>query len=66
MRKHPGVKLFQVLTVTETASRARSLAADLQLAIPRGAERRYPFLSLADLSLAALLPAPTAAGAGER
>ena len=65
MRKHPGVKLFQVLTVTETASRARSLAADLQPAIPRGAERRYPFLSLADLSLAALLPAPAAAGAGE-
>lgn len=57
-KKYPGVKLFQVLVLTQTAARAENLAAALRAVIPAGAQRWYHFLPLERLSLEALLPAP--------
>jgi hypothetical protein len=59
-RKHAGVKLFQVLTVTETPQRAQSLAAAMKDVIPAQAQRWYHFIPLSKLSVEALLP-PAAA-----
>jgi DNA-binding Lrp family transcriptional regulator len=56
-RKHVGVKLFQVLTITETPQRAQSLAAAMKEVIPAQAQRWYHFMPLSKLSLEALLPA---------
>jgi hypothetical protein len=55
-RKHAGVKLFQVLTVTQTPQRAQSLAAAMKDVIPAQAQRWYHFMPLSKLSVDALLP----------
>ena len=55
-RKHAGVKLFQVLTVTQTPQRAQSLAAAMKDVIPAQAQRWYHFMPLQHLTLDALLP----------
>jgi hypothetical protein len=55
--KYPGMKLFQVLVLTQTAARAENLATAMRPAIPGGAQRWYHFLPLEKLSLEALLPA---------
>lgn len=59
--KYPGMKMFQVLTVTETASRARYLAEHLSPILPTGPARRaYHFVPFEDLTLEGLFPAPNA------
>jgi hypothetical protein len=65
-RKHAGVKLFQVLTVTETPQRAQSLAAAMKEVIPPAAQRWYHFIPLSKLSLEALMPSPVPSLAAER
>jgi Replication-relaxation len=55
--KYPGMKMFQVLTVTETRSRAEYLANHLAPILPSGPGRRaYHFVSFEDLKLGALFP----------
>lgn len=61
-KKYHGVKLFQVLVVTQTVARAENLAASMRSVIPFGAQHAYHFLSLDKLSLGALLPAAPAPG----
>jgi hypothetical protein len=56
--KYPGVKLFHVLILTQTAARAENLAASVSPVIPAGARHWYHFLPLDQLTLEALLPAP--------
>jgi hypothetical protein len=57
MKKYPGMKMFQVLTVTETRSRARYLETHLAPILPTGPARRaYHFIAFEDLALNALFP----------
>jgi hypothetical protein len=57
LQKYPGMKMFQVLTVTETRSRARYLGAHLAPILPTGPARRaYHFIAFEDLALDALFP----------
>jgi hypothetical protein len=56
-RKHAGVKLFRVLTVTQTPQRAQSLAAAMKDVIPAQAQRWYHFMPLSKFSLEAIMPA---------
>jgi hypothetical protein len=63
--KHAGIKLFQVLTVTETPQRAQSLAAAMKDVIPAPAQRWYHFMPLSKLSIEALLPPSAAAAPNE-
>lgn len=56
-KKYPGVKLFQVLVVTQTTARAGNLATSMRSVVPAGAQRWYHFFSLQQLTLDALLPA---------
>jgi hypothetical protein len=60
-RKYPGMRSFQVATVTEGRSRAAALRTDLGRLISAGTRRAYPFVALEDLTLEVLLPpAPSA------
>lgn len=55
--KYPGMKMFQVLTITETASRARYLEQHLAPILPTGPARRaYHFVPFEELTLEALFP----------
>lgn len=55
--KYPGMKMFQVLTVTETRSRAEYLATHLARVLPTGPARRaYHFVPFEDLRLETLFP----------
>lgn len=55
--KYPSMKMFQVLTVTETASHARYLETHLAPILPTGPARRaYHFVSFEELTLEALFP----------
>jgi len=56
IRKHPGMKVFQVLTVTETPQRAQSLTVAMNAIIPPPAQSRYHFIPFEHLSLESLLP----------
>ncbi len=57
LTKYPGMKMFQVLTVTETRSRARYLTEHLSSILPTGPARRaYHFVALEDLTLDSLFP----------
>ena len=56
-QKYPGMKMFQVLTVTETRSRAEYLAQHLAGVLPTGPARRaYHFIPFEDLTLETLFP----------
>ena len=56
-QKYPGMKMFQVLTVTETRSRAEYLAQHLAGVLPTGPARRaYHFVPFEDLTLETLFP----------
>ncbi len=58
LKKYPTMKMFQVLTVTETASRARYLETHLAPFLPTGPARRaYHFVPFERLALDALFPA---------
>lgn len=59
-RKFPELKVFQVLTVTETPARAASLASAMQDVIPQSVRRAYRFLPLVDVSAAAIFPTTAA------
>jgi len=50
-----GIRFFQVAPVTETRSRAASLAGDLQPLIPAASRRAYPFVAFADLAIELLV-----------
>jgi hypothetical protein len=50
------MKVFQVLTVTQTLRRAQSLAVAMKTVVPTSARHLYHFVALEDLSLEALLP----------
>jgi hypothetical protein len=65
-RKHPGMKVFQVLTVTETPQRAQSLATAMNTVIPTPAQHWYHFVPFEGLSLEALLPAGPGVRVDER
>jgi hypothetical protein len=55
--KYPGMRSFQVATVTQTRARAEELRRHLLPLIPHAASRdAYLFLPFEDLTLAALLP----------
>lgn len=57
VKKYPGMKMFQVLTITESRSRARYLETHLAPILPTGPARRaYHFIPNEDLTLEALLP----------
>jgi hypothetical protein len=57
VEKYPGMKMFQVLTITETRSRAHYLETHLAPILPTGPARRaYRFIPYEDLTLEALLP----------
>jgi hypothetical protein len=54
-KKYPGMKMFQVLTVTETRSRAEYLEKRLAPVLPTGPARRaYHFIPFEDLKLEVL------------
>lgn len=58
-QKYPGMKTFQVLTVTETRSRAQYLEMHLSPLLPTGPARRaYGFVAFEDLRLDDLFSAP--------
>ncbi len=55
LKKYPQMKMFQVLTVTETRSRASYLESHLTPILPMGPARRaYHFVAFEDLTLDAL------------
>ncbi len=55
--KYPSMKVFQVLTVTETVSRVKYLETRLAPVLPAGPARRaYHFIPFEDLALEALFP----------
>jgi hypothetical protein len=57
MKKYPGMKMFQVLTVTETRSRAEYLEARLSPILPSGPARRaYRYVPIEELRLELLFP----------
>jgi hypothetical protein len=61
MQTYPGMKMFQVLMVTEARSRARYLEAHLASVLPTGPARRaYHFIAFEDFTLEALFPQPAA------
>ena len=62
VRKYPGMKFFQVATVTETRARAERLREDLQGIIPPASRSAYPFVAFEDLTIESLIP-PAAAPA---
>lgn len=59
-KKHRGMAFFQVVTVTETRGRAKSLASELHKIIPAPSRRWYPFVAIEDLAAPALLPTTSA------
>jgi len=62
MKKYPGMKMFQVLTVTETRSRAEYLEARLAPILPSGPARRaYRFIPFEELHLEMIFPQRTEA-----
>ena len=55
-QKYQGMKIFQVLTITETASRARYLEQHLSI-LPTGPARRaYRFVPFQELWLEGIVP----------
>jgi len=55
MQKYPGMRMFQVLTITETAAHAPYLEQKLAPVLPAGPARRaYHFVPFKDLSLESL------------
>ena len=56
LRKHPSMKTFRVVTITETLGRAQSLAAEYRSLMPTAWLAFYPVMDAASLTLENLMP----------
>jgi len=56
VKKYAGMKVFRVLTLTETRGRAQSLAAEYRAMMPAGWLAAYPVIAFEDLKIESLMP----------
>ena len=61
LKKHPTVKMFRVVTVTETRGRAKGLEAEYRSMMPPAWLSAYPVIAIEDLTLERLMPELVAA-----
>jgi len=56
VKKHEGIKIFRVATVTETLGRAQGLAEEFKAMMPTAWLAAYPVIAFEDLTLERLMP----------